>query len=480
MPLGRARTLLVTATPWRRAHPWIGLRLAALAALAARSLQGQSWSHPHLCPWVVHAHSWSHPPPPGRLSPGARPCIGVHLAALAALAALGARRSALGQSLARPPRVESTPLAPGRTRTCTGAPAQVQRCRGIGYGRTIKKLHNPTPDSHETVLKRDPQPPTRRRCQVRAAPRRTAPPRTAPRRAAPRHTAPHRAAPHRAVPRRTAPHRATPRRAAPRLIHLVSRSAHWGASLAPVVGWRAACRSPPTRPPCPPLPPFHPPCLRPASRPAPARRPAAASLPHPMFLVSGRSMPRANTRGFKRRKLTSTVTSGTSKAAVIQSLASMGYSRGEAAPDGAPMRMAKGRGGAIERAPRRAVLVCAAGAVPGPHVCARARMRAVDRGSVWPGWRLAVLGGLGRGARGLAGGRRPTALARAVLSHAQVLGARPRFKSRGSVLNATRGAPGAARRATARAGIWPRFEARGTVLGATRDVNRAPCARTAV
>ena len=45
-------------------------------------------------------------------------------------------------------------------------------------------------------------------------------------------------------------------------------------------------------------------------------------------------MPRANTRGFKRRKLTSTVTSGTSRAEVIRYLASIGLMLTEAAPNG--------------------------------------------------------------------------------------------------------------------------------------------------
>jgi len=55
-----------------------------------------------------------------------------------------------------------------------------------------------------------------------------------------------------------------------------------------------------------------------------------------MFIVSGRSldMPRASNRGFKKRKLTSAVTSGTPRAEVIRYLASIGFMVMEAAPNG--------------------------------------------------------------------------------------------------------------------------------------------------
>ena len=73
----------------------LGLHLAALAALGARPVLGaphsslvhdsSSWSHKHPGPWAVHAHSWP-------LGPRRAPlCLGLHLAALAVLAALGAR-----------------------------------------------------------------------------------------------------------------------------------------------------------------------------------------------------------------------------------------------------------------------------------------------------------------------------------------------------------------------------------------------------
>jgi len=75
--------------------------LAALAALGARPVLGaphaslvhssSSCLHTHPWPWVVHAHYWSHPHPWPLGPRRARLCLGLRLSALAALAALGAR-----------------------------------------------------------------------------------------------------------------------------------------------------------------------------------------------------------------------------------------------------------------------------------------------------------------------------------------------------------------------------------------------------
>jgi len=105
VPLGRARALRtpgrlgpgararVLGCAWLRSlrsHPSLrsvlGQSLARPIHLAHDS---SSWPHTHPCPWVAHAHSWSHP----HHWPRVHACLWLPLAALAALTALSARPS---------------------------------------------------------------------------------------------------------------------------------------------------------------------------------------------------------------------------------------------------------------------------------------------------------------------------------------------------------------------------------------------------
>jgi len=105
----QARPPLAAGGQARARVPWLAPGCARCARCARRSLQGQSWARPtrvtpslahnsspwphmHPCPWAVHAHYWSpRHARPWLLGPRrAQPRLGLRLAALAALAALGA------------------------------------------------------------------------------------------------------------------------------------------------------------------------------------------------------------------------------------------------------------------------------------------------------------------------------------------------------------------------------------------------------
>ena len=133
LELGRARTprsssrarrrALVCA--WLRWLRWLRSLHSALpsgpvlgAPPSSRVHNSSFWPHMPPCPWVVHA------PPAALAARGAVPW-GAPDCARCADCAGSARRSLQGQSWARPPRVESTTPAPGRT--CSRAPGSCTR-----------------------------------------------------------------------------------------------------------------------------------------------------------------------------------------------------------------------------------------------------------------------------------------------------------------------------------------------------------------